>query len=285
MPTATEPIGDIIAIVARAHERDRYLASLLAPAADQRDLMTIAAFAGEVGRIPASVSEPVIGQIRLQWWRDALAATDVSDTGHPIADAARKLLRRRGLTPRHLLAFIDAQENLLQTEPPADERALTAHLLDTEGALFDLALSVAAPDCDMADRAALLEAAAMASGLTRMLIELPALTSEQRTLLPTARLAAHAVTCAALYAGRPEAGLRDLLVDYRRDARRQLAAARRLLRPLPHRARLPFLPLALVEPYLRVLERRSHDPVRDLADILPLSRIARLWIGYRTGIV
>ena len=61
---------DVIRLAARAYERDRYLAALLSPAARRDDLLVLAAFAGDVGRIASSVSEPMMGAIRLQWWRD-----------------------------------------------------------------------------------------------------------------------------------------------------------------------------------------------------------------------
>ena len=74
-PTPDPTTVDVVTIAARAHERDRYLAALLGPRPIRRDLIALAAFAGEVGRIPAFVTEPMMGRIRLQWWRERLEHT------------------------------------------------------------------------------------------------------------------------------------------------------------------------------------------------------------------
>ncbi|MEO1710902.1 MAG: squalene/phytoene synthase family protein, partial [Pseudomonadota bacterium] len=79
-----QPI-DAVAQSARAHEFDLYLTALLMPAAVRADAIAIAAFVGELNRVPMFVSEPLIGEIRLQWWRDALeAGVDGKQSGNPI---------------------------------------------------------------------------------------------------------------------------------------------------------------------------------------------------------
>src|SRR3546814_13598357 len=55
------------------HDPDRYLASLFAPEAQREDLFALYAFNYEVAKTAEVVSEPMIGQIRLQWWRESLA--------------------------------------------------------------------------------------------------------------------------------------------------------------------------------------------------------------------
>ena len=66
--------GAEVADIARAGEPDRYLAALLAPAPQREALLAMAAFATELARIPRrAVREPFMGEVRLQWWRDALS--------------------------------------------------------------------------------------------------------------------------------------------------------------------------------------------------------------------
>ena len=85
---------DAIAASARAGEPDRYLAALLAPPSARPHLLALAAFLGELARVPARVTrEPAMGQIRLQWWRDAIAAPAGARTGNPVADALRATIR------------------------------------------------------------------------------------------------------------------------------------------------------------------------------------------------
>lgn len=58
---------------ARSGDEDRWLASSYAPPALRKALRALCAFRVELRRIPAAVSEPALGEIRLQWWREALA--------------------------------------------------------------------------------------------------------------------------------------------------------------------------------------------------------------------
>jgi len=97
--------------VGRRHAPDFFVAALLAPAAARDDLIAVAALIGEIARIPAQVSEPMLAEIRLQWWRDALlaAATGVR-TGHPVADAVAHTITRRRLDVGRLLAIVDAED-------------------------------------------------------------------------------------------------------------------------------------------------------------------------------
>ena len=100
--------ADVVRLAARAYEHDRYLSALLAPPAARDDLIALAAFAGEIARIPSFVDEPMMGLIRLQWWRDALFMPQAERTGHPIADAIRDTGARRCLPAADLEALIDA---------------------------------------------------------------------------------------------------------------------------------------------------------------------------------
>ena len=81
-------------------EPDRYFAATLAPAVLRYDLIVLAAFAAEIARVPGQVREPLAGEIRLQWWRDALiGGSSEAAAGHPVATAMRATMRRFGLQP------------------------------------------------------------------------------------------------------------------------------------------------------------------------------------------
>src|ERR1700726_180635 len=58
----------------RRHDRDRFQTALFAPAADREALFALYAFNFEIARVRESVTQPMLGQIRLQWWRENIAA-------------------------------------------------------------------------------------------------------------------------------------------------------------------------------------------------------------------
>ena len=66
------------AALVREHDRDRYLATLFAPAETRDALFALYAFAAEIGRVRDVAREPMPGEIRLQWWRDAIARDSAS---------------------------------------------------------------------------------------------------------------------------------------------------------------------------------------------------------------
>ena len=119
------------------------MSALLAPHAAREDLITLAAFVGEAARIPAIVSEPMIGEIRLQWWRDAIeAAQSDSLTGNPVADAVTGLIRRRGLPMDLFTHVLDARLTDLYADPVPDEATFVAYLEATQRTGFDLAARI-----------------------------------------------------------------------------------------------------------------------------------------------
>jgi NADH dehydrogenase [ubiquinone] 1 alpha subcomplex assembly factor 6 len=56
----------------RRLDPDRYLTALFAPDRRREGLFALYAFNLEVARAREAVREPMMGLIRLQWWRDAL---------------------------------------------------------------------------------------------------------------------------------------------------------------------------------------------------------------------
>ncbi len=275
---------EVVALAARAYERDRYLTALLAPVEHRAALLAIAAFAGEVGRIPATVSEPLLGAIRLQWWRDTVDAFPTGlRSGHPVADAIGAAQRRYGLSIGLLHGIIDGQEMGLAADPPADEAALRTHFAKTEGALFELAARVLGDgEPPMEVREGLI-AAGRACGLARLLVELPALTAERRTLVPATTLMAAGLTADALYAGPARTAIEATVAAIARDARRELTAARAALASASWPLRLAALPVALVEPYLALFQGMKRDPLAAGADLVPLTRVVRLLWARATG--
>ncbi len=272
----------MLRLTARAWERDRYLAALLGPRNVRADLIALAAFAGEIARIPAYVHEPMMGEIRLQWWRDAILAPQESPpTGHPIADALRSALSRHGL-PKHLLiGFVDAQAFGLADEPLANDQMLTAQLAKTEGALFELALRVLGSDNGSARRLA--GVAGKAYGLARLLLETPALWAQGRTLIPLSRLEEADLSLAEYKAGPPSGRLHPIFSALAADARKNMIEIRRLRTDLRGVQHVALLPLAVVEPYLRAFEKPGRDQLRDPVDIPPMRRVWCLWRSYMTG--
>lgn len=262
-------VTDAVREAARRGEPDRYLAALLAPANVRGDLAALAAFSAELARIVQIVSEPMVGEIRLQWWRDALETMVRGESAaHPVADALGGAIRRHHLPVALVQNIIDARSIELGIEPAADEQALGAYLDAAEATLFRLALLVlgmpAGPGQDTT-----VSAAARAYGIARrpgrLLLQLHA--PEISLPRPQAEPAP---------GQGQDTAAREGLAMLRQEARSALATVRAAMHALEPGSSPAFLPLAMVEPYLRAQERMA-DPLHDVADVAPLTRVSRIW--------
>jgi phytoene synthase len=73
----TEPTDSDAAYCAalvRADDRDRYLAAQLAPPVARTRLIALLAVNAEVARVAQAAREPLLAEMRLNWWRDAILA-------------------------------------------------------------------------------------------------------------------------------------------------------------------------------------------------------------------
>lgn len=268
---------------AKAGEPDRHLAALLAPPREREALLALAAFAGELARIPRlAVREPMMGEIRLQWWRDALARLEGERAGHAVADAVRQAARDFALPAALLDRMIEARTLELESAPFADDRALHEFLWHTEGALFALAARVVGLGSSEEVEAAC-RFSGQAYGAARLLFGLPHSLSLGRVPLSQAQMAQAGVGAHDLLAGAGGAEVGALLAACRAEISENLAVARRLVQQLPRTSRLAFLPLALVGPYVRALERVSGNPLRQEARIAPLTRVLRIAAAHLFG--
>lgn len=267
--------GDTVRRIARSGDPDRALAALFAPRDLRDDLLALYAFNVELARIAEQVTEPELGAIRLQWWREAIARGSAEGiVGHPVADALREVRQHRGLSSERIEGLIDARNFDLATRIMPDWNALETYLHDTAGTLFALAATCAGVPRALLEPSA--SQAGLAYGLTGLMRALPVHAARGLVVLPDNVLHRHGTSPEAVLAGRTEPGLLDLLVELRGTARKALEQARRHIAKLDRRGQVAFLPLVLVEPYLAALERKGYDPLREIADINPLVRLWRL---------
>ena len=267
--------------IARAADPDRTLAALFAPRQARDDLFALYAFNAELARIADQVTEPGLGDIRLQWWREAIEQAAAGETsGHPVADAFGDVLARRALSRERIAALIDARSFDVGETVMADARTLDAYLFDTTGGLFALAGEIVGAQGENRDLVA--ETAGRAYGLVRVMRSLPTLAAKGRTYLAEDALLRHGTSSQEIFAGETSAGFEALLAEMRDSAREALREAEFHLfgegltgTGIDEAGRTAFLPLSLVEPYLAALAKLG-DPLREIATINPLYRLWRL---------
>jgi len=148
---------DLDAMVRRG-DPDRWLASRFVADADARaDIVALYALNIELARIAESVREPLMGEIRLTWWREAITEiyAGASPRRHPVVLALAEAVRRRDLPPGPFEAMIEARFADLEAEPFADMADIERYLDGAAGAPMALACAVlGAKDAPVAEPAA-----------------------------------------------------------------------------------------------------------------------------------
>jgi phytoene synthase len=209
----------------RRVDSDRWLSSrFIADPVTRADVLVIYAYDHELARAPRVASNPLMGEIRLTWWREAL---DEIFEGrpvrqHPTARALAEVVHRRSLAREPLETMIDARYRELDATPMS-ENELLDWARDTGG----LAAQVAAQILDPATDAKLALAGGAAWALGKRLAGNPDLRPTFLRVIHAARGASRALSVAAfpavahaVLAGRPSKN------DFSRRLRLTVAVAR-----------------------------------------------------------
>jgi len=246
----------------RNADYDRYLSALFVPADKRAHLFALFAFNYEVAKTAESVSQPLMGQIRLQWWRDALDEIDGGRVRqHEAVTAFAETIKAYAL-PRPLLdGLIDAHENDLIETPFETWAEFDTYADATAGNVIRLAARIAGSgNTDAAARHA-----GIAYALTGLLRALPFHAAKRRLMLPLEVLRAAAVSQEQIFSGTMDEKITTLIAVSAARAREHLDSARKAKVPRAHLAAL--LPCSLVPLYLKSLTRRGFNPFRDITEV------------------
>lgn len=120
-------------------DRDRLMCAMVAPVVKRGSLLALLAFNLEIATIPELVSEPMLGEIRLQWWRDTLEAVFAGDrVDHPVALGLAAAIEETGLSKSLFDEYLDARAFDLKGAAPASLMVLESYADGTAGALHEL---------------------------------------------------------------------------------------------------------------------------------------------------
>ncbi len=121
----------------RRFDPDRAAVIAFQPAGVRPALHALHAFNLEVAHLRETVAEPMLGAVRLQWWRDALdEAASGRERRHAVLQPLAAAIREHGLPADRFRRLLDARELDLDASPPAD---LPAYARETGGTLAALA--------------------------------------------------------------------------------------------------------------------------------------------------
>jgi 15-cis-phytoene synthase len=264
----------------RREDRDRWLASLFVPREPRPHIHALYAFSLEIARVREIVSEPLLGEIRLQWWRDVLEGTNAAEAkANPVAAALLETIARFDLPKTPFLELIAARGRDLYGDPMQSVEALEEYTKATSASLFRLAALILDGEEAPASRDAARHAG-IAYGVTGLIRALPWHCARDQVFIPAEILQAHGASRDDIAAGRPSPEAMAALAELRTVARAHLDIFYAKLPGLPEKSRPAYLPVCLCEPYLRLMEKPGYDPFKT---IIELPQWKRQWILWRAA--
>ncbi|MDE0057528.1 MAG: squalene/phytoene synthase family protein [Defluviicoccus sp.] len=277
---SSEPRSYCAAEVRRL-DRERYLAALFAPSGRREALFALYAFNLEVAKTAEVVSEPMLGEIRLQWWREALDGIFAGSVReHPVVAALAEAVEAHELDRARFEAIVDGRAADLDPDPPPDMYALEAYAGATAVPLVELACQILGAGEAMAAA----RAAGLGLGLAGVLRAVPFHARQRRLYVPLSLLSDAGIAAATLFDRAPPVAFAEAVAPIAERARAHIAAVRQARRDVPRTARAAFLPLAVAEAHLSRLARNGHDAFDPRIGISPLAaqlRIALAALGGR----
>ena len=241
----------------RAADPDRYFSSLFAPVQHRPYLYALYAFNHEITHVAESVREPMVGAIRLEWWRETVeqAAKGVPRP-HDVARGLASLFEKREVRPASLNAIIAAREFDSSSEFFSGFAALEDYLDATGGALMRLAAELLDSDPRITREAAL------AYGLAGLMRSLPFHNRRRKLYLPLDLLRQEGLTPDEFFVLEKDSSIEKVVQRVRAHAWDHFQAARQVR---PHTALPAILPAALVPNYLRQIGKEVPIHRRQIA--------------------
>jgi NADH dehydrogenase [ubiquinone] 1 alpha subcomplex assembly factor 6 len=231
---------------------DRYLCSLFARSENRTDLMALYAFNVEVAGIRESVSEPLIGQMRLQWWRDNMDRIfEGAPPAHQVATALSQTINGWGLERTVFDELLDARVADFSDTPFATLAELESYAEKTSATLTRLALSVLGQSNPQVQDIG--RHVGIAWALTGLLRAIPFHARQGRSYLPVGLVKGSA------YKG-PE--ISEVVAEVAFLASKHIQIARQGERNVPRAAVPALLTATLADGYLEELRNADFDPFK-----------------------
>lgn len=263
----------------KAQDPDRFYASLLVPAARRAAIQALYAFAADVAAVRERVREPGPGEIRLQWWTDAIDGEGYGNVGqNPLAAALLAAIADFRLPTAPLHDLIEARRFDLYQDPMPDLPTFEGYAGATVSVLYQLAAMILndGAEIETGDAAGHL---GVAQALTGHLRAFGFNAAQGRIFLPWSVLAANGVREGEVLSGTVSEGLLAGLAQCADIALEHLEKAERAVTDLPRPLRPAMAPIALQRVYLAAWQLQSTDPFappRRLAEWRRLGRML-LW--------
>lgn len=258
----------------RANDRDRYFGTLVLPDKERSAITALHAFNADIASVRDRAKEAAAGEIRLQWWHDALAGEGHGAVrANPLADALLDVIAEYGLPVPALIRMIEARRFDLYDDPMPDMPTFEGYAGETASALYQLAAMIlnGGRPVEPGDAAGHL---GVAHALIGHLRAFGFNASRARIVLPRDVFATCGVREADIRAGKESENLSVALTRFADVAGGHLSKADAAIAGLPRELRSAFAPTAVLRSQLK--RERLDTPFAPQPDLADWQKIALL---------
>lgn len=280
--TGTPPTLSRCGEIVREKDPDRFLTALTADAADREALFALYAFNHEIAKIQDAVSEPMLGNIRLQWWREAIDECYAgTPRRHEVVRPLAEAIASRAPSRRLFESLIDVRTRDLDDTAPKSMAAFQEYAEQSGGVLCELAWEMLGGTDDRERSTARLVGTAWA--LTGLVRALPFQAQKRRSMLPGDLLDRHGVSRQDIHELRQPEALFPAVQEVCGLAGDKLSEARAGRSGIGRR-QLPALHIAsLTQSYLKQLRKMAYNPYDPRMATKPVSRTMRMMLRHWTN--
>ena len=261
----------------REHARDQWLAALFIPESLRHHVHALHAFSAEIQRVPDIVSDPRLGEIRLQWWRECLEGARLGEAGlNPVTAALIATIGECRLPVQPLLDLIEAHRFDLYNDAMPGLNDLEGYCGETRSSLIRLTTLVLSGG-GIPGGAEACGHAGVALGVTKILRNLPLHARRVQCYVPRDILEKHGLTPQTFTPDGPSLPISAAVREMRDIALANYRSARAGLQLLDASIRPAFIPIAPVQIYLKAVEKMSKNPFSNMPEIAVWRRQWAMW--------
>ncbi|MTI15872.1 phytoene/squalene synthase family protein [Rhodobacteraceae bacterium RKSG542] len=265
----------------RKLDRDRYFSCLYAPESKRAALAALYAYQLELSRIPHQVKEALPGEIRLQWWVDALGGEGHGNVrDNPVADALLDAVEHYNLSSAALATMAEARRFDLYNDPMPSLNDLEGYCGETQSLLLQQAVTILVGPEEAPKFSDACGHGGVVHGMTGLLIALPWHIAGKQQFIPQDTMRRHGLDEVGLFSGKGSEALEKAAAEIRFHIDHHMEKMEAAFSGLPLEGTPAFLPVMLNKQYLKLLP--EFDDGR-LQPYEPMSDLSRQWHTWRAS--
>ena len=276
----------------RKFDRDRFLCSLFAPTSSLEDIHTILAFNIEISKSREMVSEGLLGEMRLQWWRDVILSIYSKDTHfdteHYLVSGLQSTIQRHQLESSLFLDLINARSRDMADDAPKNEADLISYSYGTTAILNRILIEIMCEPHESVSEnlIKISNHAGIAWSIAGIIRASSVLSKYKRIYIPKSLMEKNGFTMYEFQSQKVTLGMKAAIGQLVLLARDEINQARKVSMDFNKRSYFPvLLQVSLADMYLSRIKYFDFDPFERKIEKGRLIRQLKLYIRARTGLI